>query len=153
MSASLSDPRIKEGEETRGRRAGGVARGETMCAGDEFRDSRGECRGDILGDSPSREATLPLSLGRKEEHSCYCCEIEVKISYLLTAEYVLFTSNASLFLKRLVTLLITHLRCLGLELGESPTSPSTPGSLPSHSSPETQRSKVKKYRIAKSRHN
>lgn len=67
MSASLSDPRIKEGEEISGRRAGGVARGEAMWAGDELRDSRGECRGDILGESPSREATLPLSLRKKGE--------------------------------------------------------------------------------------
>lgn len=65
MSASLSDPLMKEGEETSGRRDGGVARGEVMCAGEEFRDSRGECRGDIFGESPSREATLPLSLGKK----------------------------------------------------------------------------------------
>lgn len=69
ISASLSDPRIKEGDEISGRSAGGVARGEAMCAGDELRDSRGECRGDILGERPSREATLPLSLKRKKQNT------------------------------------------------------------------------------------
>lgn len=64
MSASLSDPRMKEGEDTIGRIVGGVARGDMKGAGEELRDSRGEWRGDILGDSPSRDVTLPLSLQR-----------------------------------------------------------------------------------------